>query len=102
MRLDHLLSKEYMLVVRTWYERTNVHSRSTTDEANRSGIPRPNRLVGLRILAGHVSRVRCAAPIIGGLSMTLQVTLKPMELHCLALRERPRGFDSFLPALRPR
>ncbi len=33
MRLDHLLSKEYMLVFHAWRERTGVHSMSTTDDA---------------------------------------------------------------------
>jgi hypothetical protein len=72
VRLDHLLSKEYMLIVRTWYERINVHSLSTTDDADRSGVLRPNRLSRAEKLGRTCFRMSVARlPVTWEFSMTL-------------------------------
>ena len=38
MRLDHLLSKEYMYLEDAWHLCKYVHSRSTTDDANENSL----------------------------------------------------------------
>ena len=47
MRLDHLLSKEYMYLEHAWRVRKYVHSRSTTDNANEnSSMTFDRKIVG--------------------------------------------------------
>ena len=70
MRLDHLLSKEYMLLGYVDRNGRGVHSRSTTDDAMRSGFSTPVLVnVWMRSVARHVSGVDCAALSDEGLSV---------------------------------
>ena len=49
MRLDHLLSKEYMSLDRGLHDRSDVHSKSTTDEPTiEEPIAHLERMVGDR------------------------------------------------------